>query len=411
MRIILLSQWCAPEPDVRIYPLAVALSNRGHQVTTVTGFPNYPQGKIYPGYRQKLWQWEEKDGVRILRLPLYPDRSRSAIRRSLNYLSFAATASSIGAALCGAADIIWVYHPPLTIGIPAQWISLIRRIPFVYEIQDLWPETVEASGMMSQRIPLWLLTQLSQLIYRRSAAITVISPGFKRNLCAKGIPADKIHVIPNWADEEIYRPVDRDAILGLDYELADHFNVMFAGNMGPAQNLQVAIQAASLLQDITDLQFIFIGDGIDIPTLKASVEEKKLTNVRFIERKPSAEMPHFFAWADGLLVQLRDEPLFHLTIPSKTLSYLACGRPIVCAVPGAGADVVKAAGAGLICPPSSPHELARAVRVLYDMPKSEREALGQAGRQAFLAYYTREKLVDHYETLFRNVIQAQISKV
>src|SRR5258706_5014691 len=142
MRILLLSQWCAPEPDVRIYPLARALADRGHDVRIVTGFPNYPHGRIYPGYSQKLWQWEQHDGVKILRLMLYPDHSHSSLKRALNYLSFALSASLIGAILCGPADVMWVYHPPLTVSIPACLISVLRRIPFVYEIQDMWPETV-----------------------------------------------------------------------------------------------------------------------------------------------------------------------------------------------------------------------------------------------------------------------------
>jgi putative colanic acid biosynthesis glycosyltransferase WcaI len=257
--------------------------------------------------------------------------------------------------------------------------------------------------MMSDGVGIRWLGRLAQLIYRQAAAITVISPGFKRYLIARGVPAEKIHVIPNWANEEVYQPLPRDFSLGERYRLSGRFNVMFAGNMGPAQALHIVLQTATLLQDTSEIQFVFIGDGIELPKLKEETEQQNLRNVQFIERQPDAVMPHFFAWADALLVQLRNDPLFHITIPSKTLAYVACGRPILCAVPGDGADVVRRAGAGLICPPEDPQALAQAVRALYAISPAEREAMGQAGRKAFLQTYTRRVLVDRYETLFQDV--------
>ncbi|MCL0086443.1 glycosyltransferase family 4 protein [Thermodesulfovibrionales bacterium] len=197
MRILILSQWYPPEPTTLKQAMADDLVKRGHQVLSITGFPNYPSGKVYPGYRQRLWQREEIDGVPVLRLPLYPDRSRSGVRRALNFLSFATSASLLGPALCGSVDVMWVYHPPLTVGLPAWWIGLLLRVPFVYEIQDMWPETLVATGMVRSKTMLAMLGRLARFIYARAAAITVISPGFKRNLIAKGVPADKIHVIPN----------------------------------------------------------------------------------------------------------------------------------------------------------------------------------------------------------------------
>lgn len=408
MRILLLSQWYYPEPaDVRIDPLAASLVERGHQVKVITGFPNYPLGHIYEGYKQRLWQREKRGGIDLIRIPVYPDHSRSAVRRALTYLSFAFSASLIGMFFSGKTDVMLVYQPPLTAGIPGLWISFLRRIPFVYEIQDMWPETVAASGMMNASFPLKMLAGFARFVFRNAAAITVISPGFKANLQSKGVPGEKINVIPNWADESVYRPVERDAAFGATHELDTHFNVIFAGIMGPSQRLQTVIEAAEYLRDVPEIQFVFIGDGVELPDLKAAVAEKQLTNVRFIDRQPAANMPHFFAWGNALLVQLRNEPLFHMTIPSKTLSYLACGRPIICAVPGDGADVIREAGAGLICPPDDPKQLADTVRQMYELPADEREAMGKAGRAAFLERYTRQKLVSEYEAIFERVIAAR----
>ena len=190
MKTLLLSQLYHPEPEIKVHLLGKGLVARGHHVTAITGFPNYPLGRIYPGYRQHWWHWENKDGVYVLRLPLYPDHSRSSIKRSLNYLSFAVSASLLGPILCGDADVMWVYHPPLTVGIPAWWIGLLRRMPFIFEIQDMWPDTLPVSGMVSNELVLSWLGRLANFIYRRSAAVTVISPGFKRNLVNKGVPAE-----------------------------------------------------------------------------------------------------------------------------------------------------------------------------------------------------------------------------
>lgn len=410
MRVLLLSQWYVPEPDIKVHLLGKDLVARGHQVTSITGFPNYPKGHIYPGYRQRLWQWEYKDRVRVLRLPLYPDHSQLAVRRILNYLSFAASASLMGPVLCGSVDVMWVYHPPLTVGIPAWWISLLRRVPFVYEIQDMWPETVLASGMMSSELVAKWLGRLAQFIYRHASAITVISPGFKRNLVSKGVPPEKIYVIPNWADEDIYRPVPPDPEFAVRNGLSGRFNIIYAGNMGTAQALGNVIEAASLLRDLRNIQFVFIGDGVEEPMLRQKVYERGLENVRFLGRQPAAEMPRFYALADALLVHLKRDPLFEITIPSKTLAYLACGRPILAAVSGDAADVVRDARAGVVCYPEDPEALAAAVRKLYRMSPSEREAMGQAGRAAYLANYTRQVLLDRYEELLTEVASTRAGR-
>jgi colanic acid biosynthesis glycosyl transferase WcaI len=403
MRILMLSQWYVPEPDTKVHLLAKDLAARGHQLAVVTGFPNYPSGKLYPGYQMHWRQREELDGVHVLRVPLYPSHDSSVIRRIANYASFALSASLLGSALCGPADVMWVYHPPLTVGIPARWISWLRNIPFVFEVQDMWPETLAATGMMPSPRVSSAMASLARHVYQRATAITVNSPGFKRNLVQKGVPADKIHIIPNWADEEVYRPVPRDEALAAKHGLAGHFNVIFAGNLGAAQALGNVLTAADLLRDLPDVQFVFVGDGIAETELRRAATERRLDNVRFIGRFTTDEMPLFFALADALLVHLKRDPLFEITIPSKTIAYLACGRPIICAVAGDAADVVRQAGAGITCRPEDPQALAAAVRGLHAMPVAEREALGGAGRTAFLANYTRGVLIERYERLFTEV--------
>jgi len=405
MRILILSFFYQPEPnDVKAHLLGKELVERGHEVTAITTFPNYPHGEIYPGYKQKWRQWEEKDGVKLLRIPLYPDHSRSSIKRALSYLSFMTTASILGPLLSGRADVMWVYHPPLTTGVAGWWLSMLRRIPFVYEIQDMWPETLTATGMIDNKRALSFLAGVARFIYRRAEAITVISPGFKYNLIEKGVPDEKITVVPNWADETIYKPVPRDPEFGQQHGLESRFNIVFGGNIGPAQALHTVIDAAEILRDMEEIQFVFVGDGLDLERLQGLVVEYNLNNVRFIGRQPAENMPQFYSWAEGLLVHLSDDPLFAITIPSKTLAYLASQRPIICAVPGDGADVIRAAGAGLICPPEDASALAGAIKQLYAMSQTERDALGDAGRQYFMQHFTCKILVDRYEALFEQIV-------
>lgn len=400
MRFLLLTQFYDPEPIFKPHILAKELLKRGHDVSVITGFPNYPSGKIYDGYRQRLLQRQNMDDVKLLRIPLYADHSKSGLKRSLNYLSFAASASAIGPMIAGKHDLMWVFHPPLTLGIPAMAISMLRRRKFVFEIQDMWPETIAATGMLNNRRALNMLGWLAKRIYRKAEAIIVITPGFKQNLIEKGVSAEKIHVIPNWADEHIYRPLPRDTDLGQRWGLEGKFNVMFAGNMGVAQGLNSVLTAAELLREHSEIQFVFIGEGVELPAVKAEAERLKLPNVKFIPRQAAAAMPEFLAWGDALLVHLTRDPLFKITVPSKVYAYLASGRPILCAVEGDAADTVRDARAGVCCPPEDPDAMAEAILRMVSMPKAERDAMGEMGRQAFIEQYSQRALLDKYERVF-----------
>src|ERR1035437_8276696 len=201
MKILILTQWFEPEPTFKGMLFARELVARGHDVEVLTGFPNYPGGKVYPGYRIRPWTREKVDGINVLRVALYPSHNNSGLHRALNYLSFAFSACVIGTALIRKPDVMYVYHPPITVGFAAAVIGFLRRTPFVYDIQDLWPDTVAASVMMSNPMALALLGKLCKFVYRRANHITVLSPGFKEPLAGRGVSPDKIDVIYNWCDE------------------------------------------------------------------------------------------------------------------------------------------------------------------------------------------------------------------
>ena len=403
MRILILSQYYAPEPVPKPHELACSLRERGHEVSAITGFPNFPYGSLYEGYSMRPWKREEREGIRILRVPLFPDHSRSVVRRALNYGSFAMVSSILGPLLAKGADAMYVYHPPLTMGIPAWTIGLLRRIPFIYEVQDVWPEAVAATGMVRNRSLLGGMGILERFVYRRAAAVTTISEVFKRKLVSKGVPPDKVRVIPNWADDTIFRPVAPDPGLAEDTGMAGRFNVLYAGNIGPAQGLETAIEAAERVSHIPEIQFVLMGYGEDKSRLESLASSKSLTNVRFLGWQEPETLPHYYALADALLVHLNRDPAFEGTIPSKTLTYMACGRPIIMASSGDAAALVREAGAGVTCEPQNPDMLAQAVLRLHATSVEERERMGQAGREAFLKRYTRRVLVDKYEELMTQI--------
>ncbi len=343
----------------------------------------------------KLWQWDNVRGVRVLRLPLYPDHSTSPLRRLVNYTSFATSSAALGAikTLGFRADVIFAYFAPLTMGLTAAWFKRLHAAPLVYWITDLWPENLGATGVRMGRALYTAVQRFEEWSYEQAAVICVDSPGFKSNLVGKKVSAHKVHIVPEWADENLFFPVAKDKELAQAHSLLGKFNILYGGNLGTVQHLETVIEAAARLKDLPQLQFVFVGDGNDMTNLKNLAELRELENVRFIPRQPIEEIHRYFALADVLLVHLKKEPIFKLQLPSKVIAYLACGRPILCAIPGAAAEIVSKAQAGVLCPSEDPSVLAEQARKLYAMPITEREALGQNGRRVYLEKYTRRLTV------------------
>jgi lipopolysaccharide/colanic/teichoic acid biosynthesis glycosyltransferase len=404
MRILVLTQWYPPEPALLMQELAQTLQALGHDVTVLTGFPNYPSGTLYAGYRVRFFQREQLAGVPVVRVPLYPEHSRSGVRRALNYISFALSCALLAPWLLSRPDVIYVYHPPLTVGLPAVVLSRLWRVPFVYQVQDMWPETLAATGMLNTSRILGWIARFARWVYRRAAAICVPSPGFRRNLASKGVPESKVHEISNWIDPMTYHVADPDPDLAREIGLAARFNIMFAGNIGEAQGLETALAAAELLRQAKCVQFVLVGDGVALASLQEQARERGLANVRFLGRYPVDQMPRLYALADVLLIHLKDDPLFRITIPHKTFAYMASGKPILAAVAGDTAEIVDRAGAGLVCSPGDPRALAEAVRRFYEMPEVERQEMGHRGTAAARQEYSREALVGKIEQVLQGVV-------
>ena len=381
-RVLLLTQWFDPEPTFKGLVFARELVRQGFDVEVVTGFPNYPGGQVYAGYKIKLIQRECIDGVQITRLPLYPNHDQSALKRVMNYASFAASALVYGLFMAKRADVMYAYHPPLTVGVAASLIRWVRGIPLVYDIQDMWPDTLRATGMLNNPRALALLGRVCDWVYKRVDQLVVLSPGFKRLLLQRGVPESKIDVIYNWADESaLMTPM---GAVPAAFPGADRCKVVFAGNMGKAQALDAVLDAAAILQARgSRASLVMLGGGVEVNRLKTRALEMKLGNMVFLPPVPMSEVGTVLAAADVLLVHLRKDPLFEITIPSKTQAYMAVGKPLLMAVNGDAADLVRQACCGLTAESENPKALADAVDALAVMPAIELKTMGESASRFY----------------------------
>lgn len=379
LRIAYITQWFDPEPNILkgvafVQPLQAA----GHQVTVITGFPNYPEGRIYAGYRLRPIQHEIIDGVRLVRLPLYPSHDQSSVRRSLNYLSFFISVFAYLALNRSRFDLAYVYHPPITVALAAA----LLKIPFVLDVQDLWPDTIAATGMRGASRLQRALGACCRFVYARAAAIATQSEGIRTALIGRGVPAEKITVIRNWADPQFERILGRKGESG-------PFTLVYGGNLGRAQQLGNLVEAAAILQwERPGIAIKLYGSGIDETELRKTVAMRGLANIQFAGRVSAAEMVEEFAKGDALLLHLGDDPLFAITIPSKTQVYLALGRPIVAAVKGETAEILRQSGAAIVAPPANPAALAEAIKDMADLPQARKVAMGRAGAEFYATHFS-----------------------
>ena len=409
MRVLLVSHYYTPEPVEMVHDLARGLVKLGHDVQVITSFPCYPEGKTYAGYQQQIAQRETLDGVHILRVPHYPDHSRSAVRRAGYYFSFAATATLIGGALAAPADVVLVYQAELPVGLAGWAVARIRRIPCAFYVVDLWPESATASGMINNAAALRVVRAAAKLVYRRADFVAAGTAGFARRLNEMGIPEDRLSVIHNWMPDDRYEAAQADAALAAKEGLAGKFNVMYAGNIGVCQGLSPLVEAAALLRDLPDVQLVFVGSGVEHEMLVALAQRHGLDNVRFLGRRPPDMMSPLYALADVLVVHLQPNELSDITVPSKTFAYMQSGKPVLMAVGGEAAGFVTENGFGLAVPPSTPTAIAEAVRKLRSMPAHERARMGEQGRTTYRQKYSARVQVARMEAMLQKAVASSRS--
>lgn len=391
VRVQLITQLFDPENAIKGLSFVQELARLGHEVEVVTTYPSYPGGKIYPGYRMHLIQVETVEGVRVVRLPSYVAHGRSAIKRLLSYASFSAAAFFYSLFVGRKPDVIYSYFPPMVGGIACAILGAIQRRPFIYDVQDLWPEALVATGMLRNEWGVKFIESCVGWVYKRASAVVVLSEGYKRTLVAKGVPESKIHRIYNWCDES--RLKRSDQLEGS----ASSFDIVYAGNLGAAQALDSVIQAAQLLQQAGErsIRFVFIGDGIEGERLKQQAVFLGLDNVEFRGSVSPEAIGAELSKADALLVHLADDPVFAITVPSKTQAYMAMGKPILMAVAGESAEIIQKAGAGMIARPCTPESIADTALQMARSTPEQLEVFGAAAENYYRENMSQKNGVEH----------------
>ena len=398
MRILIVTQYFWPE-NFRITDLACALKDKGHDLTVLTGMPNYPAGELYEGYSWWKKRRDSKQGIPIFRVPLFVRRESKSWQLILNYLSFALTACFLGPwVLRGKQfDVVFVYGPsPVTVAIPGILMARIKKARMFFWIQDLWPESLTATGVIKSPKILSTVRWVVRKIYHGCDCILVQSKSFIRSVVKVGAEREKIRYFPNWA-ESLYGP----ACLKLDAAERkkvpnDGFVVMFAGNLGVAQSLNTIIGAAEKLKD-ENIYWVFLGDGRRRAWLQNIVTELKLDKVCLLGNHPIESMPGYFSLADVMLVTLNDDPAMATTIPGKVQSYMACGKPIIGALSGAGAEVIRESLSGYCVEPGDIDGLSKAVLDMSGLDDEKRFEMGKFALEYYQQNFNRNVLVSQLE--------------
>lgn len=402
MRILVVSQYYWPE-GFRINDLVQSLKKQGCDVDVLTGQPNYPEGVIFPGYKAWSCGKEECSGTKIYRVPLFPRGSKSAIKLALNYLSFVISGLLLAPWLLrkNKYDVIFVYAPsPILQAIPAIFLGWLKNCGVIVWVQDLWPESLSATGYVRSTRILDLVEKLVKFIYRHTDLLLVQSEAFIAKVAILA-PGKRIEYYPNSVDASFVAPTD---VVPPDIAgLGEGFPIVFAGNIGAGQAVEVIIEAATLLREHTDIRFIVVGQGSRRDWMSKAAQERGLTNLYLPGRYPVELMPGLMQNAEALLVTLADEPIFEATIPSKVQAYMAAGKPILACLNGEGARLVQKSGAGLTCPAEDAQGLADSILTLYKMTNVERAQMGASGRRYFKEHFDQDmltkQLMDHFRVV------------
>lgn len=401
MRILLMAQCYAPEnvsAAILITELATDLVKHGHQVTVITGAPNYPYGHVFSTYRNRIYQVQTLDGVRVIRTWSYISPSKKLWPRLLHYGSYSATAFYGGLA-AGRPDVLVSFSPPLPLGLSAWLLSRIWQAPWVLQLEDLYPDAAIAAGIMKNKKIIDFFLWMERFLYAKSHLISVISESFRKTLLAKSVPNTKIKLIPVWADPDEVRPLPKENSFRRDHGLADKFLVMYAGNIGLTSCLEDILQAAEILREQTEIQFVIVGEGVKKEALEAEVQSKQLTNMLVLPYQPRGIFPEMLAAADIVLVTLNTGAAFS-SLPSKVFSAMSSARPVLTVAPLESelARIIEEAGCGWTVPPGSPREVAGVI-LTASSQELALNCMGQNGRDHLEKYFSRDRCVGAYEKM------------
>jgi len=387
MRIGILSQWFDPEPGPAAIPgvLAREFAAAGHEVSVLTGFPNYPTGRLYPGFKQRWRQTTQTGGITITRVPLVASHDSSALRRAANYVSFALSATLFGGKALRGCDVVWVYNSPVSVALPLSVHTHDGRLPYFLHVQDLWPDSLAHSGMFpegrSGRVALSVISKVVAHMERRAHCIGVISPSVVDLITQRNtaVSRDRIHYVPNPTDEELFRPSQP-----LPRTIGEPFVLMYSGALGDVQGLDTVIRAVAALPTAVDLRLVLVGDGIARQRLEALAAELDLTGrIKFVGRVEKSRVPELMHKAHAHLVSLAPSGFLEHTTPSKIPSLLASSAAILGVIAGDGARLILESGAGPVVSPGDEGALGAALVSMARMSTEELASLGASGRRHY----------------------------
>lgn len=407
MHILFLTHYFVPEnnaPAARVHAMACEWSRLGHRVTVLTGVPNVPAGVPFEGYENRCRQVEWIDGIRTVRVWTYLAANRGRVRRGLNFLSYMVTAGLAGAGLRPRADIVIATTPQFFAGWAGAPVSRVHRAPFVLEVRDIWPDSITAVGALPEGRIVQALGWLESALYACADHIVAVGDGYRQNMIAKGVPPEKIDIVTNGLDADLFTPRAADEELLRRLGLTGKFVITFAGTIGMASGLDVVLDAARHLETRgrDDIAFLLIGDGAIRAGLEAQARARRLTNVVFTGLVPRPQLPAYLASSDACLVHFRKEPLFGTILPSKFFEDAAMEKPILLGFEGAAREMLHEADCGLAFEPGNGAELATAAARLADDP-AEARRLGVNGRRYVLEHFDRRRLARDYLDILERV--------
>jgi colanic acid biosynthesis glycosyl transferase WcaI len=413
VKILYISQYFPPEmgaPSARVSELAQRWAQGGHEVTVLTGFPNHPDGIIRPEYRKSFRRMvfrERVHDVNVVRSWLLPLPNRRPLERMLNYSSFMASAAITGSFL-GAPDAVIASSPQLLVGLAGWWISRLKHVPFIFEVRDLWPESLVAVGVGSAKSALHRsLTRIAAFLYREADHIVVVTPAFREFLVDRWqVPAEKISVVPNGVETRVFSPQFPDYDLRKNLGGDGKFIASFIGTMGLAHGLNTLIAAAERFKKTEpEVLFMLVGEGADRQRIATIAQAKGLSNIRFVPQQLREKVPHYIAASDACLVLLKKSEVFETVIPTKMLEFMSCAKPVILGVGGQAREIVERSRAGICIEPENADQLCDAILQLRKQDWL-RESLGRNGREYIIRNLSRERTADEYLQVLNEVIPA-----
>jgi glycosyltransferase involved in cell wall biosynthesis len=410
MKILYVSQYFPPEmgaPAARVSELSRHWVEMGHQVTVLTGFPNHPTGIVPVEYRPRLWRLtvrEQYSGVDVVRTWLWPLPNRRGHERIRNYASFCFSAGMRGL-LLERPDVVIATSPQLLVPLAGWWLSRAMRVPFVFEVRDLWPESLEAVGVSGRTSTMYRsLRRLAGFLYRNCERIVVVTPAFKQQLVTNlGVLADKIEIVENGVETDLFTPEGDSNDLRRQLGLEGKLVIAYIGTFGNAHGLEIVLEAAQRLSSrMPQAHFLLVGEGAEKDRIAAQAGERRLSNVSLLDQQPRERIPALIRAADICLVMLKKSQVFETVIPTKMLEFMACGRPVILTARGQAAAVLEGAGGGIAVPPEDSAELAKAIDLLAGNA-SWRDRLGASGREYIARNLSRKKTASNYVTVLAQV--------